>query len=65
MSDVDRQHRELDDELVRSAALVHRKDYAVVRAAGPVSALMALLDTPNGRAETAPTPSVAKKPVRY
>lgn len=52
MNEVDQLLQELDDELVEGAELVHRREYPPVpRSSSPaLEALMAMLDTPDGRA---------------
>lgn len=51
MDEVDRRLQELDDEIVQSAALVHRREYPLVRrtSSPALRALRAMLDTPDGR----------------
>ncbi|MFB9992646.1 signal transduction histidine kinase [Deinococcus oregonensis] len=51
MDDAARQQQELDDELVQSAALVHRRVNPVSTSTptAALTALLNLLDTPDGR----------------
>jgi hypothetical protein len=65
MSEVDRQLQDLDDEIVQSAALVHRRRHAPVQSnrSPAVDLLTALLDSPEGRLESKETAGTAP-PIR-